>query len=78
MDPFLISEMRKMQAQSLCCGKVGCRKKEGLIACGKCRIQRYCGQEHQKGDWKYHKKICVKGLVESEESERVTEEVSRS
>ena len=73
MDPSLINQMRSMQAQSLCCGKLGCRKKEGLIACGKCRIQRYCGQEHQKNDWKFHKKICMKGLIEDEESEWVDE-----
>lgn len=73
MAPILIKQMREMQAASLCCGQLGCKNTEGLIACARCRIQRYCGQEHQKSDWKYHKKICVKGLEEAKESEGSSE-----
>jgi len=30
----------------------------GTKACSNCRIARYCSKEHQKIDWKFHKKIC--------------------
>ncbi|CAG8975801.1 hypothetical protein HYALB_00008242 [Hymenoscyphus albidus] len=39
----------------------------GLTACAACKIQRYCGKDHQKADWKYHKHICKKGLAEDPE-----------
>ncbi|KAJ5047357.1 uncharacterized protein L3040_003184 [Drepanopeziza brunnea f. sp. 'multigermtubi'] len=66
MNPPLISMMRKMQEGTLCCGVVSCtlRGADKLTVCGVCKIQRYCGKEHQKADWKYHKHICAKGLVE--------------
>ncbi len=28
--------------------------------CGKCRLVRYCSQEHQLNDWPEHKRVCVK------------------
>lgn len=67
MDPTLIARMRDMQAQSLVCGNAACGKRTDLTACAGCRIQRYCSREHQKMDWKYHKHICNKGLVEAAE-----------
>lgn len=40
----------------------GCGKDEGkLMKCGKCGVVRYCNAECQKGDWSFHKKVCVKG-----------------
>jgi hypothetical protein len=66
MDPTMIAMVRGMQEQNLVCGISLC-KVEGakhLTVCGVCRIQRYCGREHQKMDWKYHKHICNKGLQE--------------
>jgi len=33
--------------------------KPGVKTCARCRIARYCCREHQKGDWKRHKKECV-------------------
>jgi hypothetical protein len=65
MPSDLIAQMREMQATSLVCGKMGCRKQTGLTACAACQIQRYCGKDHQKADWKYHKNICNHGLKES-------------
>jgi len=62
--PSTIAAMTERQGESLVCGVVECRKKKDLVACGSCKIQRYCGPEHQKKDWKYHKHICNKGLVE--------------
>lgn len=45
---------------TLGCSK--CGKKEGpLSKCGKCKVIKYCSAECQKGDWDYHKKVCVKG-----------------
>ena len=29
------------------------------MKCARCKIVAYCGKEHQKADWKVHKKICV-------------------
>ena len=28
--------------------------------CGKCRLVRYCSQEHQFADWPEHKRVCTK------------------
>jgi hypothetical protein len=50
MDPAMIAGMREMQASSLVCGAVGCGKRKDLTACGNCKVQRYCGREHQKKD----------------------------
>lgn len=64
MDPVMIAGVRSMQARSMVCGFERCGKRNDLTACASCRVQRYCGREHQKKDWKYHKLICDKGLVE--------------
>lgn len=37
------------------CRVCGCR---GPMLCGKCRKVSYCGQSHQKIDWKIHKQFC--------------------
>lgn len=66
MSPSLIRQMREMQGDSIICGVRNCDVDEGLTACGGCKLQRYCGKDHQKADWKYHKHICNKGLVEVE------------
>lgn len=38
------------------CQVCGCR---GPMLCGKCKKVSYCGQLHQKVDWKIHKQFCV-------------------
>lgn len=40
----------------------------GPLICGKCKKASYCGQLHQKLDWKIHKQICAT-TNELEESE---------
>lgn len=67
-ERIMYEMMRGMQDNSLVCGVVGCgvRGKAGLTVCNGCKVQRYCGREHQKKDWKWHKLICAKGLVEPE------------
>ena len=35
-----------------------CGALENLMICGGCRATWYCSKEHQKYDWKYHKKNC--------------------
>ncbi|RFU24591.1 hypothetical protein B7463_g11746, partial [Scytalidium lignicola] len=35
-----------------------CGKTEGIKRCAQCKAVAYCGREHQKADWKAHKKIC--------------------
>jgi pre-rRNA-processing protein TSR4 len=37
------------------CRVCGCR---GPLVCGKCKQVGYCGQDHQKIDWKVHKQQC--------------------
>lgn len=59
-----LAMVRESQMGQLVCGYVGCTKSKNLSACGQCQLQRYCSTEHQKGDWKHHKTICNKGLVE--------------
>jgi hypothetical protein len=41
----------------LCC-KV-CGRIEGVKRCGRCKVVAYCGRDHQKADWKLHRKACV-------------------
>jgi len=36
-----------------------CEKIEGSKFCQKCMTIAYCGKQHQKEDWKRHKKICA-------------------
>jgi hypothetical protein len=36
-----------------------CHKSEGAKLCQKCKTIAYCGKEHQKEDWKAHKKVCA-------------------
>ncbi|RDW74953.1 hypothetical protein BP6252_06095 [Coleophoma cylindrospora] len=64
MDPAMKAQLKTVQAASLLCGATGCGKRSDLTACAGCKIQRYCGREHQKKDWKFHKHICNKGLEE--------------
>lgn len=33
--------------------------------CGKCRLVRYCSQEHQFNDWPEHKRVCMKATATS-------------
>eukprot|EP01104_Vermistella_antarctica_P015233 TRINITY_DN493_c2_g1_i1.p2 TRINITY_DN493_c2_g1~~TRINITY_DN493_c2_g1_i1.p2 ORF type:complete len:222 (-),score=31.16 TRINITY_DN493_c2_g1_i1:48-713(-) len=39
-------------------GCVVCGKTDKLMKCGKCKVARYCGVTHQRGDWSVHKKVC--------------------
>jgi len=69
MREEMVMGMRTLQEESLVCGGrlCGVSGKRDLEACAKCRVQRYCGREHQRADWKWHKRICEKGLVEEAE-----------
>ncbi|KAL7417601.1 hypothetical protein BDY24DRAFT_95370 [Mrakia frigida] len=33
---------------------------EEMMACSRCLAVRYCSREHQRADWKRHKKFCFK------------------
>ncbi|XP_059393730.1 egl nine homolog 1-like [Carassius carassius] len=35
-----------------------CGKMENLMKCGRCRSSFYCSKEHQRQDWKKHKRMC--------------------
>lgn len=73
MDPTAKAQLKVMLASSLLCGYTGCGKRSDLTACAGCKVQRYCGKEHQKKDWKYHKHICNKGLEEAESLDQEAE-----
>lgn len=36
-----------------------CGRREGLKRCGRCKVVAYCGRDHQKADWKLHRKACA-------------------
>ena len=40
------------------CSVVGCDSKSASFRCSKCKKVYYCSSEHQKIDWKSHKKLC--------------------
>lgn len=46
-----------------------CGKMDNLMICGGCKRTWYCGKEHQKYDWKYHKKKCKRIRPENEQRE---------
>lgn len=66
MPRMMMQPVKAMQNKMLVCGVRTCHigGQDDTVVCSVCRIQRYCGPEHQKMDWKYHKKLCCKGLVE--------------
>ncbi|KAF2188856.1 hypothetical protein K469DRAFT_702561 [Zopfia rhizophila CBS 207.26] len=35
------------------CGEMNAKR------CARCKVIVYCGKEHQKVDWKVHKRVCV-------------------
>lgn len=41
------------------CGVSGCANWENLKLCGRCKLRKYCCEEHQKNDWKQHKLNCI-------------------
>ena len=36
-----------------------CGKEDELFKCSQCKSVFYCSREHQKQDWKNHKKVCI-------------------
>lgn len=46
-----------------------CGKMDNLMICGGCKRTWYCGKEHQKYDWKYHKKKCKRTRQEHEQQD---------
>jgi hypothetical protein len=36
-----------------------CGDTEKTMKCARCKVVAYCGKEHQKADWKEHKRICA-------------------
>ena len=34
-----------------------------LSFCSQCHQVAYCGKEHQKQDWKAHKKVCMPSII---------------
>ncbi|KAH7176003.1 hypothetical protein EDB81DRAFT_30866 [Dactylonectria macrodidyma] len=52
------TKLRSQEQTEILSCKV-CRKTAGVKRCGRCKAVGYCGKEHQKADWKVHKKICI-------------------
>lgn len=65
-NPTMKKMILEVTRSQLRCGYVMCSNNEDMRLCGSCGVQRYCCPEHQKKDWKFHKTICIKGLVENE------------
>ena len=60
-DLLFLSKLPKSKAPQCLLASGGCRfcgRTIKLLSCGKCRVMKYCSKEHQKADWKYHKKLC--------------------
>jgi hypothetical protein len=36
-----------------------CGEAEKTMRCARCKVVAYCGKEHQKMDWKVHKRFCT-------------------
>ncbi|KAL8377052.1 hypothetical protein RB595_007946 [Gaeumannomyces hyphopodioides] len=64
-----VQEMSEVGAKSQTCVEITtckvCGKTEGMMRCGRCKVIAYCGKEHQKQDWKIHKRICTPKSEES-------------
>ncbi|KAG8935148.1 hypothetical protein FRC03_011528 [Tulasnella sp. 419] len=65
MEITLLSKMMKQQLEkdlNECgypeCSVVRSQTGEGLKQCGRCKVTRYCGPEHQKLSWPTHKRTC--------------------
>lgn len=46
-----------------------CGEMNNLMICGGCKRTWYCSKEHQKFDWKYHKKKCKKQRPQANDGE---------
>ncbi|CAM9984927.1 unnamed protein product, partial [Heterosigma akashiwo] len=40
------------------CGRPTREDGRPLLKCSRCRLATYCGQDHQRQDWKNHKRAC--------------------
>ena len=45
------------------------------MKCSNCHKTRYCCKEHQKFDWKRHKKYCYKNYPSFEERDEICREI---
>lgn len=56
--------LKPMKQANMKCGLWECRSRKKLLACSGCDgLEHYCCREHQKKDWKVHKKFCMRELV---------------
>jgi len=65
-DHFWLPKLPKATAPECLLSSGGCRfcgRTVKLLSCGKCGIMKYCSKDHQKADWKYHKKLCDPNLA---------------
>lgn len=53
-----------------------CGKMENLMKCGRCRSSFYCSKEHQRQDWKTHKRVCKEADKQQQQLQPPAEESS--
>ncbi|XP_073681727.1 egl nine homolog 1b [Garra rufa] len=53
-----------------------CGKMENLMKCGRCRNSFYCSKEHQRQDWKKHKRVCKEADKQQQQQPPAAEEHS--
>lgn len=53
-----------------------CGKMENLMKCGRCRSSFYCSKEHQRQDWKKHKRVCKEADKQQQQPSPPAEERS--
>lgn len=55
--------LKQLVEQGPCCEQC---PKRGALACADCGLAWYCGQPHQKADWKVHRNLCRENRTVSE------------
>ena len=62
MDELVPEGHGRISEPRICVEITACRicgKTVGMIRCGRCKGVAYCGREHQRADWKEHKKSGI-------------------
>lgn len=72
-DDIMDRTLEEQKAQVAPGKRCPCGVSVGTKACAKCKVASYCGKEHQKRDYKEHKKIChlLQSMREMSEGQRM-------
>ena len=58
----IMGKLREQLSDEMCSETKACKvcgKSVGMKRCARCKAVAYCGTEHQRQDWKIHKRFCV-------------------